>query len=368
MARSVFFFLSCLFFASTALFGQSDPLKIGIAGLTHTHVHSILGRKNIGDIKIVGIAEPNHELAQKYIDQYGLSMDLVYNSLEEMISATQPEAVTAFGNIYDHLEVVQICAPKGIHVMVEKPLAVSMEHAKKMKDLAEAHNIYLLTNYETTWYATNHRAKDLLDNGKIGALRKVIVRDGHRGPVKIGVNEEFLEWLQDPILNGGGAITDFGCYGANLVTWLKKGERPNTVTAVTQQMQSENNPKVDDDATIILTYDDSQAILEPSWNWPIGRKDMELYGLTGAIYADNDKELRIRMAEGYDGFQEEKMTLPKRPAPYTDGFSFLAGVVNGSINMAPFDLSSLENNMLVIEILDAARKSAEKGVTILLEK
>ena len=251
--------------------------------------------------------------------------------------------------------------------MVEKPLAVSMEHAQKMKFLAQKHNIHLLTNYETTWYPTNHRAKELLDDGKIGELRKVIVRDGHRGPVKIGVNQEFLEWLQDPVLNGGGAITDFGCYGANLMTWLKKGKKPNTVTAVTQQLQVENNPKVDDDATIILTYDDCQAILEPSWNWPIGRKDMELYGLTGAIYADNRNTLRVRMAEGYDGFQEETTTLEERAAPYNDPFSLFAAVIRGTVILSPDDLSALENNMTVVEILDAARKSAKSGKTIHLK-
>jgi predicted dehydrogenase len=367
MARFALFFLVCLYFTTSQSFAQDEPLKIGIAGLTHTHVHWILGREDIGDIKIVGIAEPNRELAQRYATQHGFSMDLVYNSLEEMIAATKPEAVTAFGTIYEHLEVVQTCAPKGIHVMVEKPLAVSLDHAHKMKALAQKHNIHLLTNYETTWYPTNHRAKELLDNGQIGALRKVIVRDGHRGPVKIGVNEEFLEWLQDPVLNGGGALTDFGCYGANLMTWLKKGKKPTSVTAVTQQLQAENNPKVDDDATIILTYEDCQAILEPSWNWPIGRKDMELYGLTGAIYADNRNTLRVRMAEGYDGFTEDISQLEERPYPYNDPFALLAAVVRGTITLNPDDLSALENNMTVVEILDAAKESAKLGKTIHLK-
>ncbi len=365
------FILVCLTFALmpvTKLFSQTEPLKIGVAGLTHSHVHWILGREDLGDVKIVGIAEPNRELAQRYADQHGFSMDLVYDSLEEMIKATQPEAVTAFGSIYEHLQVVETCAPKGIHVMVEKPLAVSMDHAKKMKALAVKHRIHLLTNYETTWYPTNHEAKQLLDNGKIGELRKVIVRDGHRGPVKIGVNKEFLDWLQDPVLNGGGAITDFGCYGANLMTWLKKGQKPISVTAVTQQLQSENNPKVDDDATIVLTYDDSMAILEPSWNWPIGRKDMEIYGLTGAIFADNRNTLRVRMAEGYDGFHEEKMDLEERSNPYNDPFSLLAAVVKGKISLDPSDLTALENNMTVVEILEAAKESAQKGKTITLKK
>lgn len=362
--KIIFFFL---FLANTDTNDLiAEPLKIGIAGLTHTHVHWILGRDNSGDIEIVGIAEANRELAKRYTEQYGLSMDLVFDSLEEMIEKKKPDAVAAFGNIYDHLEVVRVCAPKKIHVMVEKPLAVSMEHATEMKKLVEKHKIYLLTNYETTWYPTNHMAKEILDGGQIGELRKMVIHDGHRGPKKIGVNREFLDWLIDPILNGGGAITDFGCYGANLSTWLHRGKRPLSVTAVVQQMQPQNNPKVDDDAIIILKYENSNVVIQASWDWPIGRKDMEVYGLKGVVYADNRHDLRLRIAEGYDGFQEEKMKLPERKPPYNDPFSLMVALINKQIQLEDFALSSLENNMIVVEILDAARKSAEEGRTIYL--
>jgi predicted dehydrogenase len=358
----IIFPLALLF--SSHISAQKEPLRVGVVGLTHSHVHWILGREDRGDIEIVGIAEPNRELAERYSKQHGYSMDIVFSTMEEMIAATRPQAVTAFGTIYDHLEVVETAAPKSIHVMVEKPLAVSVKHAKKMEALAKKHNIHLLTNYETTWYPSNHKAYDLLKSEAVGDLRKVIVRDGHKGPKKIGVNSEFLEWLTDPVQNGGGAVTDFGCYGANLVTWLQDGKRPNTVTAVTQQLQPENNPKVDDEANIILTYDDATAIIQASWNWPIGRKDMAIYGLTGAIYADNRHDLRVRIAEGYDGFQEESFKLSERESPLDDPFALMAAVVHNEIKLKPYDLSSLENNLLVVEILEAARKSAKKGRTV----
>ena len=358
------FFL--LLFSSLAATAQNKPLRVGIIGLTHTHVHGILGRENRGDIQIVGIVEPDKEVAARYTTQYHLPMSMVYNTIEELIAATHPEAVTAFNTTYEHLKVVQTCAPLGIHVMVEKPLAVNMKHARKMEALAKKHHIQLLTNYETTWYPTNHKAWEFLQNDSIGSLRKVVVRDGHRGPKKIGVAKEFLDWLTDPVQDGGGAIMDFGCYGANLMTWLQKGKRPLTVTAVTQQLQAENNPKVDDDATVILRYDDANAILQPSWDWPIGRKDMEIYGLRGAIFSDNRHQLRVRMAEGYDGFHETTYTLEERPAPLNDPFALLAAVVKKEITLAPYDPSSLENNMVVMEILDAARLSAKKGKVVKL--
>ncbi len=345
---------------------QKEPLKVGVAGLTHTHVHWILGREDLGDIEIVGIVETDKALALRYSQQHGFDMNLVFNTLDEMINEAKPEAVTAFGSIYEHLEVVEICAPKGIHVMVEKPLAVNLKHAKKMKALSEKHNIHLLTNYETTWYPTNHRANELLKVGKIGDLRKIIIRDGHRGPVKLDINSEFLDWLLDPVENGGGALMDFGCYGANLATWIQNGKKPNTVTAITQQLQPENNPKVDDEATIILAYDDATVIIQASWNWPIGRKDMEIYGLTGAIFADNRNDLRVRIAEGYDGFKEQTYKLEELESPLNDPFALLAAVTEEEITLQPYHLSSLENNMIVIEILDAARKSAKTGKTVKL--
>ncbi len=347
---------------------QEKPIKLGVAGLTHGHVGWILGREDLGDIRMVGIVETNKDLAQRLSTRHGFSMGIVYDTMEEMIAATQPEAVAAFGNIYDHLSVVESCAPKGIHVMVEKPMAVSLEHAKKMEALAKKHNIHLLTNYETSWYPTNLKAYELLKEGAVGDLRKVIIRDGHKGPKKINVSKEFLEWLADPILNGGGAIMDFGCYGANLMTWLQQGARPNSVTAVTQQLQAENNPKVDDDATIILTYDSAMAILEPSWNWPIGRKDMEVYGEKGVIYADNRNQLRTRMSEGYDGFSEEVFNLKERDAPYDDPFALFASIINGETSLAPYDPYSLENNMVTMEILEAAVQSAKTKSTVELKK
>ncbi|OOG76763.1 Gfo/Idh/MocA family protein [Algoriphagus sp. A40] len=361
-------FLILLFGFLPFAFSQNDPLKIGVAGLHHGHVGWVLEANQRPDFEIVGIAEPNRELAERYAKQHGISMDIVFDTVEEMVEKTKPEAVTGFGATFHHLEIVRVCAPKGIHVMVEKPLAVSLEHATEMAALAEKHQIHLLTNYETSWYSSNEKANELLHSGQIGEVRKIVVRDGHRGPKQIGVGPEFLEWLTDPNLNGAGALMDFGCYGANLSTWLLDGLRPISVTAITQQLNPSDNPKVDDEATIILAYPNSQTIIEASWNWPIGRKDMEVYGQTGAIFADDGSHLRVRMAEGYSGFEEEKMDLPERKAPFDDPFSVLFAVVRGELQLEAFDPYSLENNLLVMEILQAAKESAASGKIVFLPK
>ncbi|PSR54654.1 oxidoreductase [Adhaeribacter arboris] len=361
------FLLVFLFCQNIAVSGQvkpAKPLRVGVAGLVHGHVGWVFESNKRGDIEIVGIAEPDVELAQRYIKKYNLPASLIFSDLNDMLTKTKPIAVTAFTSIYDHLAVVQACAPRGIHVMVEKPLAVNLDHARQMEALVRKNPIHLLTNYETTWYGSNHKAYDIIYTDKsIGSIRKMVVHDGHQGPREIGVGPEFLAWLTDPVKNGGGALIDFGCYGANLVTWLMQGQRPISVTAVTQQLKPDIYPKVDDEATILVTYPGAQGIIQGSWNWPYSRKDLEIYGQTGAVFAlDNTRMLlRLKSNETAQPYQTTNLS-----SPYNDPFRYLTAVVRNEIKPKD-DLSSLANNMIVVEILDAARRSAKSGKTIFLE-
>ena len=338
------------------------PVRLAVAGLTHDHVHWILGRSDDGDIEIAGIYETDEAVRHRYAEQYDLDDDLFYTDLETMLDAVRPEAVTAFGPIDEHRTVVEVAAPRGIHVMVEKPLAVNWEDARAMERLAREHGIHLLTNYETTWYASTHAAFALVHREKaVGPIRKMVVRDGHRGPKEIGVSDTFLAWLTDPEQNGGGALMDFGCYGANLITWLMQGAEPLTVTAVTQQIKPDVYPEVEDEATIIVTYPEAQGIIQASWNWPIDRKDLQVYGRSGYVDAPDGEHIRVR----YDRRETtEERTLEARTPPFDDPFRYLAAVVRGEVEVADTDLSSLPINMTVMKILDAARRSAETGTTI----
>lgn len=340
---------------------QSKPFRIGIDGLSHTHVHWLLGRAHDGDIEIVGIAEANRELGERYLKQYNLPLTLLYPSLKEMVDKTRPEAVAAFNPINEHVLTVRECAPRKIHVMVEKPLAASLEQAKEMERLARQNNIHLLTNYATTWYASNYAAKEKLKS--FGPIHKMVAHHGHQGPKEIGVTPEFLEWLTDPVKNGAGALTDFGCYGANLFTWLMNGERPTSVMAVTQHFKPDVYPKVDDEATIIVTYPKAQGIIQASWNWPYDRKDIEVYGENGYVVADRNG---LQVKPGEKALSTESIAALKRPS--NDPFSYLAAVVRGEIKMTSTDLSSLENNLIVMEILEAAKESAKEGKIIYLQR
>jgi predicted dehydrogenase len=358
--RSFLLFLSILM-ATVLLTANcfAQPLKVGVAGLNHDHVNGLMHQYRNKEVIIVGIAEEDKQLVNRYKQSFQLPDSLFYNDVTSMLQHTHPDAVLAYNAIADHLAVVEACAPKHIPVMVEKPLATTVQQANRMEALAKQNNIQLLTNYETTWYPTNQQVYSMVHQQQaIGPVRKMVVHNGHQGPVEIGCSKDFLAWLTDPVKNGAGALTDFGCYGANLMTWMMNGQAPIAVTAVTNHIKPSVYPKVDDDATILLEYPDATGIIEASWNWPFSIKDMEVFGTTGYLHALNSNTLEQRDTGTYH-------QVPVQPFTYKDNLSYLAAVLRGQVDPAN-DLSSLSNNIIVVRILEAAKQSAKEGKRIAL--
>ncbi|HMI51485.1 MAG TPA: Gfo/Idh/MocA family oxidoreductase [Candidatus Saccharimonadales bacterium] len=362
--RGITFFLVWALFAGPALCANApEPLRVVIVGLVHGHVEGFLSSSaHRSDIRIDGVSDPDRSLFDRYAAKFGLDSRLYHADSEEMLRTVKPQAALVYSSTFDHTRIVEICAKYHIAVMMEKPLATTLLDARAIERAAHDGQIQVLVNYETSWYPNNHALFDLVHAGDIGDVRKAVVHDGHEGPKEIGVSAEFLRWLTDPKLNGAGALFDFGCYGADLMTWLMDGQRPTSVTAVTQRIKPDIYPNVDDEATIVLTYPKAQAILQASWNWPFSRKDMEVYGRTGYAITVGPDELKVRRR---NEVHEQTVTAPKIAPPYGDSLSYLrAVVVDGA---KPDGLSSLETNIIVTEILDAARQSAATGKTVNLK-
>jgi predicted dehydrogenase len=270
--------------------------------------------------------------------------------------------VAAFSSTFDHRAIVEACAPRKIHVMMEKPLAVSLRDARAMEQASSRAGIELMVNYETTWYRSHAAIGKLVkEQGALGASRRVVAMHGHPGPREIKVGPEFLDWLTDPVRNGAGALFDFGCYGANLMTWLMDNARPDAVTAVTRRFKPDLYPRVDDDATILIDYPRAQAVVQASWNWPFNRKDLEVYGERGQAIATGGGRLSVRTGSQA---QDQEVPLPELPPQERDSIAYLAAIARGE--RKPAGLSSFANNMRVTEILDAARESARTGRRVVL--
>jgi glucose-fructose oxidoreductase len=337
------------------------PVRVAIVGLVHGHVKGFLGALPGNESAIlVAIVEPQDALAKEYASKYHLDSKLFYTDIERMFADRHPDAVLVYTTIADHRKVIESAARHGVSSMVEKPLSTTLDDAIAIRAIARKQHVQVLVNYETTWYPSNHEIFAEVAQGKLGDLRKVVVHDGHEGPKEIGVGPEWLPWLTDPLTNGAGALFDFGCYGADLMTVLMHGQAPISVTAVAQTDKPEIYPKVDDDATLILRYPKAQAVLMPSWNWSFARKDLEVYGNAGYAITVGANHLRVR----YRGQEaESQATAAPLSKPESNSLDYLAAVLRGKINPEG-DLSSLDTNMVVMQILDAGRRSAQTGRTV----
>ena len=345
---------------------EAKPLRIAIAGLNHGHVWGFLrsAQQRSADVVVVAVWDPDVALLAEYSRSNHVGNGRLFTDLDAMLDTAKPEAVATFTDTYSHAKVVEACARRHIPVMMEKPLAVDMQQAHAIRQASERYHTPVIVNYETTWYRSHGEMWTLLHEQKAaGDIRKMLAMDGHQGPREIGVQPEFFAWLSDPVKNGAGALFDFGCYGANLMTWMMDNQRPLKVTALIQTDKPGIYPHVDDEATVLLEYPKAQGIIQASWNWPVGRKDFEVYGATGYAIATGGDNLRVRVAGAP---AEETRTLPELKPQEADSISYLIGVARGKFE--PHGLSSLDNNMIVIEILDAARESARTGRTITLAR
>ena len=347
-------------FTSAFIYAQQQ-IRVVIAGLNHDHIHGVLNQYNKGVVDIVGIAEPDKKLHEKYSKLYHLPDSLFFTNLKKLVQQKKPDAVLGYNAVGKHLEIVEICAPLGISVMVEKPLAATLLQAKQIELLANKYHIKVLTNFETTWYPSYQDVYSTISNDSIGQIKKMVVHDGHQGPKEIGCSAEFLSWLTDPVLNGAGALNDFGCYGADLMTWLMHGRKPIAVTAVTRHYKPDVYPKVDDDATILVEYPQATGLIEASWNWPFSIKDMEVFGEKGYLHALDKENIISRQRENIKGAKKAEPLV----APINLPLIYLTAVLQNKIPGTD-DQSSLKYNMIVMEILDAAKRSASTGKRIVL--
>ena len=348
----------CLVCIQQVCFAQ-EKLRIVLAGLSHDHVNGILTKNKNGDAVVIGIAEPDQQLCNRMKTKYQLPDSIFYKNLATALKNNHPDLVMVYNAPTEHLQVIETCMPLHIPVMVEKPLCFSYTEATRIEMLSKKFNTRVYTNYVSNWYTSNLEVyKRVNEKNELGPIQKMIMHGGHRGPVEIGCSKDFLGWLTDPVKNGGGALTDFGCYGASIMTQLMQGKTPTSVFAITRHLKPGVYPKVDDDATILLEYPGTTGIIEASWSWPYTIMDVEVYGKDGYLHAMDATTLQSKN-------EKETRMEDVSPIQYKDELDYLTAIIK---NGAPDNnkLLSLERNLIVVRILDAARRSLSEGRKISL--
>lgn len=345
----------CSVFSLAWADAPKPPIRMAIIGLDHDAVGDFISRaRGHPDVQLAGIVETNQSLITKYARLFNLSTNCFYSSLQGLLDKTNVQAAAIFTRTLDHRPAVEACAANKIDVLLEKPLAVKMDDALAIAAAVKNSGIQIMIDYETSWYSSIDNAYTIAHNQRaVGDLKKIIAVAGDQGPKDAGCSDEFVDWLADPVFNGGGALTDFGCYGAGLITWFMDGQRPISVFAQSQNMKPDIYPKVEDEATIVMTYPRFQGIVQASWNLPFAERSLQIYGNSGYVFAPRLDLLRFRIA----GTEESELQLQAQPqpGPSTDDISNFIAVVRGETK--PSGPSCLQENLIVTEILDAARES-----------
>jgi len=333
--------------------------------LDHDHVWGLL--RDIArepNAELIAIAEMQDALIKRAKERVPSTVKF-YTDYVKMLDELKPDAVIATTENDRHLEILRECAKRHINYSTEKPMATNAADAREMERLAEAAHIKLMVNYWNAWVSPTPALHQRVAAGEVGAVQKIIVEYGHAGPKEIGVSPQFASWLYDPAKNGGGAIMDFGCYGAEWAVWLKG--RPARVYATTRKLKVSQNNRVDDDATIVLDYPDGTAILQASWDWPYGMERVQVFGPKGSFLATAE-DLSFRASDddakkvGLDG---KKVPIEPLPPGRSNPIQYFVNAIREDTPIE--DPVSGRLNVQVMEVLDAARESVRTGKVAVLQ-
>lgn len=349
--------LSLLLFAG--LSNAASIPNVEIIGLGHAHVWGHLRRILHSDqIHLTGVAEPNEALRDE-AKKAGVPENLFYTDYHKMLAEKKPDIVWAFVENNRHLEIVQACAPLGIEVIFEKPLAATYKQAVEIRNLANKYKINVITNYQMAWWPANYAARARADAGDIGTVWRLHGIVGHGGPSSNGVrNKYFFDWLTDPVKNGAGALMDFGCYNALWSLWYLG--RPESVYATANHLRPETFPKVEDNADLILYYPHAIGIFEASWDLPRSFQDLDVFGRKGSVTMQQHK---VEMQQGKN---VTDVKLDELPAAQSDPIQYAVSLWR---DKKPAEgLTAIDINVEVVEIIDAAKESIRTGRAVKLKK
>lgn len=258
--------------------------RIITLGLHHDHVWSNLEElAATGRAELVGAADTDDELLAKYRDRFpGETM----HSYEELLSREALTAAYIFGSNKLSEDLTVKACERGLHCLVEKPMAATLAGAERMLSAARANGVRLMINWPFTWWAQLRHGICMAHAGELGQVWQVRYRAAHQGPVELGCSRQFCEWLYDEELNGAGALMDYCCYGAVLAEVLLG--LPESVTGLRVRTGLKPALKLEDNAILVLKYPHALATTEASWT-QIGHLtsySTTIYGSTGTVHIE----------------------------------------------------------------------------------
>ena len=260
---------------------KTENFRIAVLGLDHDHVWTVAAEFQASDgVDVIAAADRDGQLRAKAERDLGV---LTYENFTELLDRERLDAVCIYTDNRSSAELAIDAALRGLHVLVEKPMAKNATDAERMIDAAEQNGTRLMVNWPFAWWPNLQLAtRMVLDENTIGRLLQVRYRGAHEGIVAMGHSQQFADWVEDEERAGGGALVDYCCYGAVLARVLLG--QPNAVSGLAGNF-CRDDISVEDNAVILMQYPRAMAIAEASWtqHGKLGAYAPMIYGETGSL-------------------------------------------------------------------------------------
>ena len=332
--------------------------RLGVASLVHDHVWGELRHwQAIEGVEIVAAADVNAPLRERMKSEYGVAR--TYSSWKEMIEQEDLDLLQAAAENNAGAEIVEAAASRGIHIVSEKPMAARLIQADRMLSAANQHGVQLLINWPNAWSPEILTMLRMIREGAIGQPVYFKYRAAHNGPMEIGCSKYFYEWLYDGEKNGAGALMDYCCYSAAMNACLFG--RPRRVQGM-RAVFAKDYPLPDDNAIIVIQYDQSFGVAEASWTQPVSYPSPNpiCNGMEGCLYLWHGG-LWIQTPADKDA---RPVTPDPRPTYLSNGPRYLLHCIETGAAIEGMCSPVVSRNAQ--EILEAGLISADTGQTITL--
>jgi len=255
-----------------------DKVRLGIIGSAFVSSLHTEALSEVPEAEVVAVCSPGKGHAAAFAERWQIpSFSTDYRKL---LDRRDVDAVVVGIPNDLHREVVVAAADAGKHIILEKPMAHTLDDADAMLKACQKRKV-MLGYAETICFSPKYvRARKLVEEGAVGALYMVKQGEKHSGP--------HSDWFYNVERSGGGALMDMGCHGIEWARWMYGKPKLKSVTAHCQRVLHTQRTKGDDNCVVTLEFDGGGiAVIEDSWAKPGGMDDrIELYGTEGVIYCD----------------------------------------------------------------------------------
>ncbi len=357
--------------------------KAVIIGFSHMHVNEValyISERN--DMKLVAVADAPSGIAEippfRYTPEWNKQnvrdnyCSNIYDDYKKMLDEEKPDIAFILTENIQKPDVVEECAKRGINVSIEKPIAVSLDEAKRIKESVDKYGIEAVVNWPVVWREYVHRMKNAIDSGIIGKPIKLRYINGHTGPLGKGAKHRGVAANVDKMsdsdrgktwwhseAHGGGVYLDIACYGCFFSDWFM-GDDARGVISMGANL---NTPfgDTDDNFAATIRYDDRLSVIEGTWTTPraVIPSGPMVIGTEGVIMCTGGAE-NMPDVKAYDIYGNE-IEIPS--IDFGEEFKNMpCQYMYSKNNGVPiYEMLTLDKNMKVMAMLDAAIRSSKSG-------